>query len=412
MNFANDQFREIMSGKPRGSGAAVLAAIFLLTILAILVFVIPWKQHILLPVRLLPAEAAMPLHTARDGQIIDIKSDSGNLVQRGEVIATVGDARKLTTARELKFAAVKILEAVERSSPFPPLPAISIPEELQPAQQSLQKEVLAANVVINDRSIALISQSNRDRVIGLRRQKLYISKQIALAEKARDLTETRLAGQRDLVRKGWIKRPYTFSAEKDVYDQEQRGNDARVAQIAIEQNIANLLNSTSYQQAQRSTDIARAQAAVLASATALLNQIAWFEETCFVRASISGRLTIDGDLKVGAFLKRNSRMGMITARNGRFTAVGIVPAGSPKTVRLGQRAKIESASYPGLRFGYLDGIVSKVAHIEHNGTYLIEVTIPKGAVTNRGFDIPSRVNLAGQARVTVGQARLIERFFF
>lgn len=82
-------------------------------------------------------------------------------------------------------------------------------------------------------------------------------------------------------------------------------------------------------------------------------------------------------------------------------------------LKLGQTVHIKLANYPYLEFGFLNGTIEKIAEIANDdGTYTINVTLPKQLITSHKKEINFQQEMKGSADIVTEDLRLIERFFY
>ncbi len=82
-------------------------------------------------------------------------------------------------------------------------------------------------------------------------------------------------------------------------------------------------------------------------------------------------------------------------------------------VIVGQRAIIKLQNYPEQEFGVLDGTVRSISKSStKTDTYILEIALPNGLVTNYGEKLSYERTLIGTVDIVTHELRLIERFLF
>lgn len=76
-----------------------------------------------------------------------------------------------------------------------------------------------------------------------------------------------------------------------------------------------------------------------------------------------------------------------------------------------QRVIIRFNNYPDQEFGFVEGKVSSVSLVPSDESYLVEITLPNGLMTNYGKELPASQEMKATADIVTEDLRLIERFF-
>lgn len=148
------------------------------------------------------------------------------------------------------------------------------------------------------------------------------------------------------------------------------------------------------------------------SAEQLINEINGWELNYLLSAPISGTVT---------FTKYWSENQNIIAGETVFTVVpcekeeligkALLPAQRSGKVKVGQRVIIRFANYPDQEFGIVNGIVSGISLVPTEENYMVEISLPKGLLTNYKKTLPVSQEMQAQADIVTEDLRLIERFF-
>ncbi|MCK4661859.1 MAG: HlyD family efflux transporter periplasmic adaptor subunit [Bacteroidales bacterium] len=83
-------------------------------------------------------------------------------------------------------------------------------------------------------------------------------------------------------------------------------------------------------------------------------------------------------------------------------------AGSGK-VKTGQIVNIKFISYPHMEYGMVKGIVSSISLVPNDQTYLVEVELPEGLLTNYGKQLKFSQEMFGNAEIITENLRLSQR---
>ena len=90
---------------------------------------------------------------------------------------------------------------------------------------------------------------------------------------------------------------------------------------------------------------------------------------------------------------------------------------TPKTnagkIKIGQQVNIKLNDYPDYEFGVLQGQVERISNVSNtDGTYVVDVKIPKDLKTTYGKHIDFKLDMQGTADIITEDLRLIERCFY
>ncbi len=88
-----------------------------------------------------------------------------------------------------------------------------------------------------------------------------------------------------------------------------------------------------------------------------------------------------------------------------------LPATGAGKVKVGQAVNVRVNNYPDQEFGFMMGKVSNISEIpDKNGNYFVEISFPKGLITNYGKRLPLSKQMSGTAQIIIQNKRLLERF--
>lgn len=94
------------------------------------------------------------------------------------------------------------------------------------------------------------------------------------------------------------------------------------------------------------------------------------------------------------------------------TCTMLLPAMGSGKVKVGQRALVRIINFPDHEFGYLEGRVEHLSNIPNaDGNFAVKIHLPKGLVTNYGFQLPKNIQMQGSADIIIEDKRLLYRLF-
>ena len=102
-------------------------------------------------------------------------------------------------------------------------------------------------------------------------------------------------------------------------------------------------------------------------------------------------------------------MSIIPESSGLLGRANLPVIGSGK-VAIGQKVNIELLAYPRHEYGMLEGRVEKIGLLQQGNTLAIEISLPKGLISNYKKQLAFRPNMEGQAEIITKPRRLLQRF--
>lgn len=92
-------------------------------------------------------------------------------------------------------------------------------------------------------------------------------------------------------------------------------------------------------------------------------------------------------------------------------AKAFLPQWGSGKVKVGQKVNIRLNNYPDQEFGFLTGLVKNISPLSiDDNTYVVDICLPDGLITNYGVELSSNRELNGEAEIILGNLRLIEKF--
>jgi multidrug resistance efflux pump len=148
------------------------------------------------------------------------------------------------------------------------------------------------------------------------------------------------------------------------------------------------------------------------SADQLDAQIKNWEQTYVVKSPISGSVNLMNVWSSNQSVATGDLI-FIVMPDHPGTSIGkakLSATGAGK-VKIGQVVNVRVNNYPDQEFGFMMGKVSNISEIpDKNGNYFVEITFPKGLITNYGKRLPLSKQMSGTAQIIIQDKRLLERF--
>ena len=89
------------------------------------------------------------------------------------------------------------------------------------------------------------------------------------------------------------------------------------------------------------------------------------------------------------------------------------PRANSGKIRPGQQVNLSLYDYPEYEFGVIKGTVTQISSTSNQeGTYIVDVSIPKELVSSYGKPISFKQEMKGEADIITEDLRLLERLFY
>ncbi|MEM6814916.1 MAG: HlyD family efflux transporter periplasmic adaptor subunit [Bacteroidota bacterium] len=145
--------------------------------------------------------------------------------------------------------------------------------------------------------------------------------------------------------------------------------------------------------------------------TALENYIVRWRTDFTIRSPTSGQLNYLGRIKRNQLIKSGDPLFAVLSSEQSIETILYLPATGFGKVKIGQKVKIKVDNYPHKEYGYINGIVSKMASIPNQNMYQVEVKLVNGLTTSYNKQLEYSPEMAATAEVITEDLRLLERLF-
>lgn len=161
------------------------------------------------------------------------------------------------------------------------------------------------------------------------------------------------------------------------------------------------------------------QIALIASYDELYSQVKLYEQKYVFKSPISGKVQFLKFLNNDQYIAAGEELFSVIPKDSNIFGQVTLPSTGAGKVKLGQPVVIKLDSYPYQEFGSVDGFVSSVSLISNSShenerqvdNYLIEVSLPRGLISNYGIKLEFKHEIKGTADIIVKDRKLIERLF-
>lgn len=148
------------------------------------------------------------------------------------------------------------------------------------------------------------------------------------------------------------------------------------------------------------------------SAEQLMNEINRWELAYRLLSPIEGVVTFTSYWNENQNLTSGeTAFTVVPSGNKELIGKALLPLARSGKVKVGQRVIVRFANFPDQEFGVVNGVISSISLVPTDENYMVEVTFPKGLITNYNKQLPISREMQAQADIVTEELRLIERFF-
>lgn len=143
----------------------------------------------------------------------------------------------------------------------------------------------------------------------------------------------------------------------------------------------------------------------------LMAQLTSWEQKYLLKSPVSGKVTFlsvwseNQNIEIGKSI-------FVVAPDKESAPLGqaSLPLQGSGKVKPGQIVNIRLNNFPDQEFGYVKGIVKSISPVPTaEGTYIVDIALPKGLNTNYGKTLPMTQEMKGSAEIVTEDLRLLER---
>lgn len=239
-----------------------------------------------------------------------------------------------------------------------------------------------------------------------KRQEILKDKQTSIQISKRKKTEDSI-----LVKNGALIRIELDNSSKILYkeleDKKQQENEV------IRDRLNSLvLSEKKIQLSQEKDDlINKLKIKLLTDYQNLMSEISLWEQTFVFIAPFDGQLEYLRFVSNGQFVKQGDAIFSVLPQDNIFIGQALMPSTGAGKVKPYQEVIIKLNIFPYQEYGTLSGKVRSVSMMPLERTYLVEVELPKGLVSDNGTELNFSRDMDGSAEIITEDKRLISRVF-
>lgn len=145
----------------------------------------------------------------------------------------------------------------------------------------------------------------------------------------------------------------------------------------------------------------------------LVAEIGKWKQLYLIQSPVKGRISFFGVWTVNQNLKQGDELFYIVPeQKQQFIGKCVLPMANTGKLAIGQQVNIKLDSYPYNEHGMLEGLVSGISEVPSNGSYAVDVSLPKGLTTTYRKTLFYKEQMKGKAEIITKRTSVMERIFF
>lgn len=142
----------------------------------------------------------------------------------------------------------------------------------------------------------------------------------------------------------------------------------------------------------------------------LVSQINIWEQNYVLKSPIEGRVSFTKYWSINQNIQSGDKV-LTIVPNKVSRAIGKLelPIRGSGKVKVGQSVNIKVDNYPSMEYGMLYGKIESISLVATDNNYSVEVSLPKGLISNYGKKLEFSQEMKGTAEIITDDLRLIER---
>lgn len=286
--------------------------------------------------------------------------------------------------------------------------------DIAPAFTSFEKEYIHYQLNRDLKPYAVEANAQGFEIIQLRKRLTVMKQQKEIGDKELKFEKSQLNRFQKLYDKGVIA---TQEWETEKLNYLQKEKDLRSLDLQISQlqsSIIDLNRNSQTTVLNKKKDNLNLLRNVLQAFNQFKKAIRDWELNYVLRSSIQGTVSY---LQIWS-VNQNANSGetifsIIPKANGGYLGKVLASPQNSGKLKVGQNVNIQLAGYPYREFGILEGNVKSISSAPNSeGSYIINVSLPKKLVTSYGKKIKFQQKMKGTANIITEDLRLIERLFY
>lgn len=413
-DIRSEEVQEIMGRMPswiirRGIG---LVAILLLCLFIGAYF---FKYPDIIPARVVISSANPPVKlVARSSlpiQYILVKDNQ--MVEKNQVLCILTNAANYNEVQQI----LPLVQRFDTSVNLSGLAmSVQLPSglhlgELQPVYAELVQAVQDYRFYLNH-NVYGATVNNLQRQVSYNNQLNHeLGARDRMLREQLELQHRRFSADSDLVKNKVISRVEYEQSRKQMLDQQMNteGNKSSIIQNSLQQ-AQYEKNITDIQQQQR-VEENNLQQKLKDVASRFMGQYAQWEQSYILRSPTAGKVTFFHFWKENQFVQAGEGVMIVTPPTQEYIARGDIGIDRSGKIEAGQQVLIKLTAYPFEEYGMLRGVVVSRSAVAMDSTFVLEIRLENGLMTNAGKQIPAQPQLFGLGEIMTEDKSVLQRLF-
>ncbi|HAA22971.1 MAG TPA: hypothetical protein DCP28_30980 [Cytophagales bacterium] len=249
-----------------------------------------------------------------------------------------------------------------------------------------------------------------DKVASLQQLKQILSRQKAINDRQLARSREKHDLNRQLYETGGLTRFEYFDSEGLLDAAETSAEGLQKEIVNNDLTINDLQNQRVTKEIEHAEALKKAWRSVQESIRTLNGVLEQWDDTFTLSSPLSGTVSFLRPLAPQDYVKSGEDLLYIIPEAEQTLARGTIPAQRSGLVEVGQRVRIKLIGYPHEQYGYILGVVERIAPIPQEEEYLVQIALPNGLMTHLGTTVEYRPNMPGTLEIVTKDMSLAERF--
>lgn len=411
--LVNSNVDEVLNTPPSwliSWGTTVFFMAFML--LGAITWFVQYPDIISAPLRIISNDLPKTIITKTDGQLIKLFVKEGQNINKGDIIAYHESTADHAEVLALETS-VNNLVNLSQQNRINQIQSSNIKQyyklgELQKPFQAFQQALMASKSAASNGVFHKKQSTIGGEINTLRKLKESTISQLNIQEKDLEMAYEEAQTQQRLSDKGYVSKLDAKNAMSRYLNKKQALEQARGSIVNNE------LNQSQKQQEiyEIEKNVLDQKSYVVQSLNTLKSEIEAWKQRYISTATASGKVNLLNNLQENQILKAGQELVYILPENSGYYGEMKVGQYNFGKLKLKQEVIVKLNSYPFQEFGTVKGIVSYVADIPKDSSYLVKINFPLGLTTNSNKKLEFRNGMTASGDIITENLRLIEKFFY
>ena len=392
-----------------------LTILFFAAILfGLLAWMIKYPDVIPAKVSFVTENPAVRVISERGGKIEKLLVGNESAVSQNQLIAVLENP----TATDDVVILKTFLEETDNASTIADFLKIEIPENLslgnlQANYADLVLKIKSYQQFLKQTGVPEKTATIEERIQNLKNLNANISKQKATLAEEISLAENNFERNKKLNEIGEIASVELEKSQTEYLRYRRQLEDLENQIINNNISVSALKTQIIELKEFRGVGLSDKELAIREATQRLKSEVAAWELTYLIKASVDGKIAFSKNWTEGQFLNPNEAFLTIVPTEGSGKIIGraLLPIANSGKVKTGQTANIRLDGFPFQEFGILKSTVVGFSAVPEGENYLLELELKNGLKTTYEKTVPFRQEMQGTANIITEDRRVVDRVF-